>query len=60
MFYWVDDILEKKKQMYIYSDVLNRIVVYFEIVDYFKFCEKKLYELFFNELDEVNIEYRKY
>lgn len=46
--------------MYIHSDVLNRIVVHFEIVDYFKFCEKKSYEPSFNELDEVNIEYRKY
>lgn len=46
--------------MYVHSDVLNQIIVHFEIVDYFKFCEKYSYESSFNELDEVNIQYRKY
>lgn len=46
--------------MYVYCELFCRIIVYFEIVDYFEFCEKWLYELFFNEKDKVNIEYRKF
>lgn len=46
--------------MYVHYRSCSEIIIHFEIIDYFEFCENHGYSPSFINTDNVNIEYNKF